>query len=255
MNIKEFTEKFLEQSQKEKIVAITGAGMSTASGIRDFRGDNGIYREKINAEDTLSDKYFQNNPKEFYEFYKKYLIISNDIKPNEGHYFLKNLENEGLLRGVITQNIDGLDLKAGISNVVELHGNGCACSCTKCHETYSIDVVAQSTDLPYCKKCNSILKPNIILYNELIDFYKSYIANEMILGANTLLIMGTKIEVNPISAMVKEFYISKINKKSNNSYKLFIINKGETDFDGYKDVIKYDGLISDFTEEYKRVRK
>lgn len=256
MDIKQFTQDFVEQLEKGKVVAITGAGMSTASGVRDFRGDNGLYLENVNAEEILTKDYFESNTKEFYDFYREHMIISDDIKPNEGHYFLKSLEDGKLLNGVITQNIDGLDLKVGLSNVIEIHGNGCTYSCVSCKEKYGSDAILNSTGIPRCNKCGGILRPNIVFYKEKPKYFDQLSARELVLGSKTLLIMGSTVYVEPIVPLVKEFYISRIYRKNCVSdSKIFVVNKGKTALDGFQNIEKYDGLISDFTEEYQRVRK
>lgn len=256
MGIEEFTKAFIEQSKKGKIVAVTGAGISTSSGIRDFRGGNGIYREVLNAETILSHDYFINNPDKFYDFYKKYMIMDESIEPNKAHLFLKELEDKGLLRGVVTQNIDGLDKKAGINNVVEIHGNGTLYKCTKCSKKYDSDYILKFNGIPLCEKCGSILKPDIVLYGEAIDLGNMQKASELILGATTLLVIGTRLEVKPTTDMVKQFYeLSRTTRFQDRGMKIFIVNMGRTAFDGYNGIYKYDGSVIDFVDEYQRIRK
>lgn len=264
MSLKEFTLEFYNASKNGSVVVFTGAGMSTASGIRDFRGENGIYNDFASAEDMLTLTTFNNNPREFYDFYMKYMLVDENIKPNDAHYLIKEMQDDGLINAVITQNIDGLDLKAGINNVIELHGNADTFCCTKCHKEYSVSEVRNMENVPKCINCNSILKPNIILYEEELDFYKLMMAKDAVNNAMTLLVMGSSLVVNPAAQLVHNFLVD---MKFNKNKKLFIVNKGKTAFDGFvkddnniegnsfKKIIKYDGDIIEFAAEYQRLRK
>lgn len=252
MSIKDFTEEFINQSKKGNIVAFTGAGMSTASGIKDFRGDNGLYKENVNAEEILSLTYFNKHPKEFYEFYRNFLTINENVKPNKAHFLLKELEDEGLLKGIITQNIDGLDKKAGCKNVVEIHGNGVTFSCPKCHCKYKSSVILSSEEVPLCVKCKNVIKPDIILYEEMLDEFKLMESRELVKNATTMLVIGSSLVVNPAASLVHDFLV---NMRFNKTKKLFIINKGATAYDGFKEIIRYDGSVIDFAEEFQRRRK
>ena len=254
MNISDFTDEFIKQSEKGNIVVFTGAGMSTASGIKDFRGDNGLYKENVNAEEILSLTYFKNNPKEFYDFYRNFLIINKDVVPNKAHILLKDLEEAGLIKGIITQNIDGLDKKAGCKNVIEIHGNGVTFSCPTCHSKYNSDDIISSSSVPVCTKCNDVLKPDIILYEEMLDEYKLMESRELVNNATTMLVMGSSLVVNPAASLVHDFLIN-MKFDRTNSKKIFIVNKGSTAYDGFKEIIRYNGNIIDFVDEFQRRRK
>ena len=254
MSITEFTNEFIEQSKKGNIVVFTGAGMSTASGIKDFRGENGLYKENVNAEEILSLTYFNAHPKEFYDFYRNFLTINDSVEPNKAHYLLKELEDEGLVKHLITQNIDGLDIKAGIKNVVEIHGNGSKFICPKCHKCFDSKVVLSSENVPKCEKCGVVLKPDIILYEETLDSFKLMAAHEYVNQATTLLVIGSSLVVNPAATLVHDFLVNMRFDKTKEK-RLFILNKGETAYDGFKEIIRYDGSVIDFADEYKRLRK
>lgn len=254
MNIEDFTDEFIKQCKKGNMVVFTGAGMSTASGIKDFRGDNGLYKENVNAEEILSLTYFKNHPKEFYEFYRKFLIVNKDVKPNKAHELLKKLEDDGLIKGIITQNIDGLDKKAGCSKVIEIHGNGVTFSCPTCHKRYNSDDIISSTNVPVCSKCNQVLKPDIILYEEMLDSFKLMQSRKLVNNATTMLVIGSSLVVNPAASLVHDFLVN-MKFDRTKSKKIFIINKGSTAYDGFSDIIRYNGNIIDFVEEFQRRRK
>lgn len=251
MSIEEFTKDFIEQAKIGSIVVFTGAGMSTASGIKDFRGENGLYKENVNAEEILSLTYFHYHPKEFYDFYKNFLTVNENVEPNKAHLLIKKLEDEGLINGIITQNIDGLDIKAGCKNVIEIHGNGNTFSCPKCHEKYDSKAILEFGDIPICKKCNEVLKPDIILYEECLDSYKLMQSQELINTSKTMLVIGSSLVVNPAASLVHDFLVN-MKFDRTNTKRLFIINKGATSYDGFKEIIKYDGSVIDFAEEYVR---
>ena len=249
MNIDDFVEEFAKQIVKKKIVAFTGAGMSTASGIKDFRGENGLYKENINAEEILSLKYFVEHPKEFYEFYRKNLLISDNIKPNMAHELIKQYQENGFVDSIITQNIDGLDIKAGCKNVIELHGNASKFYCTKCHKKYSVEQIKEMDTVPICDECKSIIRPDIVLYTEKLEISKLWFAKQYISSANTLLVIGSSLKVNPAASMVHDFIVD---ARHNKNKELFIINKGKTDFDGFKNINRYDGDIIDFVKTLRK---
>jgi NAD-dependent deacetylase len=242
MNIDDFVEEFAKQIVKKKIVVFTGAGMSTASGIKDFRGENGLYKENIDAEEMLSLKYFVEHPKEFYEFYRKNLLISDNIKPNIAHELIKYYQDKGYIDSIITQNIDGLDKKVGLKNVIELHGNASKFYCTKCHKKYTVDQIKNMDIVPICDECKSIIRPDIVLYTEKLEISNLWFAKQYISSANTLLVIGSSLKVNPAASMVHDFIVD---ARHNKNKELFIINKGKTDFDGFKNINRYDGDIID----------
>lgn len=226
-------QKMIDES--ENIVAFTGAGISTLSGIKDFRSDDGLYksaREKYPypPEYMLSVDCFYKDPKAFYEFYKSELN-SLEAKPNIVHEYLKKLEDSGKLKAIITQNIDGLHSKAGCRNVYELHGTVYKNYCIKCHKEYSGSCVFQSKGVLVCE-CGGIIKPQVVLYGEALpekEFQKSI---ERVEHADMLLVLGTSLTVFPACNMVNYF---------RGKY-LVIINLDETPFDKKADLVIHDDL-------------
>ena len=233
--------------KNKNIVVFSGAGLSTASGIKDFRGKNGLYKENINAEEILSHHFMLNNPIEFYKFFRENLINGN-VKPNLMHEVISLLQNDGVVSGIITQNIDGLDNIAGSSNVIELHGNASRFYCMNCNKEYS-DI--STFDLvPKCN-CGGMIRPDIVLYEELLDNYLLMSAKDKIKYANCLLVIGSSLKVNPAASLVHDFIVE---KRFKNDKKLFIINMGATDYDYFADY-KYDGDIIEIAKEIEKVYK
>ncbi len=247
MKLEEFINDFLKQLENKNVVVFTGAGMSTASGIKDFRGENGLYKEKVNAEEILSHSYFIKNPKEFYKFFRDNLINEN-IKPNEAHFLISELEKEGYVNSVITQNIDNLDKKAGTQNVIELHGNAENFYCTGCNKKYKLKDIINMDLVPMCE-CGNIIRPDIVLYEEQLDTFNLMHAMEEIKKANTLLVIGSSLKVNPAASLVHDFIVD---MRFNKDKKLYIINKGKTDYDGFVKDTKYDGDVIEFVKELKK---
>ncbi len=237
---KVFMDNFIPFLDKKNIVVFTGAGLSTASGIPDFRGKNGLYNKNINAEEILSHHFMIENSLEFYKFFRDNLINGN-VKPNLMHKVISSLQEKGIVSGIITQNIDGLDIMAG-SQVIELHGNANRFYCMKCGKKYnSID----SMDLvPKCS-CGGMIRPDVVLYEEGLDHLSLVNAKEIIEHANCLLVIGSSLKVNPAASLVHDFIVE---KKFKRNKKLFIINMGETDYDYFADY-KYDGDVIDIANE------
>ena len=177
MSIERLTE-ILRESQN--IVFFGGAGISTSSGIPDFRSSNGLYSKKLNRnftpEQAVSHSFFVRYPEEFYDFYKKNLIYP-EAKPNDCHIALAKLEKMGKLKAVVTQNIDGLHQAAGSKKVYELHGSVLRNYCMKCHAFYDVNYVLQSDGIPKCEKCGGVVKPDVVLYEEGLD--EQIISGEM----------------------------------------------------------------------------
>lgn len=217
------------------IVFFGGAGVSTESGIPDFRSANGLYGSvrnglyktkpdsaptpSLSPEEIISHGYFMKCPKEFFDYYRNNLLYL-DAEPNAAHLKLAGLEREGRLRAVITQNIDGLHQKAGSENVIELHGNVDRNFCMKCRRQYDARFVAQSAGIPMCA-CGGIVKPDVVLYGESLNPGDIERAVEYIGGADVLIIGGTSLAVYPAAGLVR-YYKGK---------KLIIINKSETGSD------------------------
>ena len=150
-----------------RIVFFSGAGMSTASGIPDFRSATGLYKNVYRAEEMLSHTFFENDPELFYEFYKEKMLYP-EAKPNYAHEFIARLQDKKDV-SVVTQNIDGLHQAAGSKKVYELHGSILRNYCTRCHKFFDLDYIIKSDGIPCCDKCGSIIKPDVVLYEEGLD--------------------------------------------------------------------------------------
>jgi NAD-dependent deacetylase len=203
------------------IVFFGGAGVSTASGIKDFRSKDGLYNMKYDypPEKILSHTFFINKPDEFYKFYKDKLNCLEAI-PNVCHNYLTSLENKGKLKAIITQNIDGLHQKSGSKNVLELHGSIYRNYCLKCHKFYEAEDVFNSKGIPKCN-CNGIIKPDVILYEEALDENILNHAIYELSKADLLIIAGTSLTVYPASGLIR-FY---------NGKNIVLINKDTTSYD------------------------
>lgn len=208
-------EEKIENFQKiydnaDSIVFFGGAGVSTESGIPDFRSQDGIYSQqwKYPPETIISRSFFDANPVEFYRFYREKLIIKN-IEPNTAHFQLAKMEEKGKLKAVVTQNIDGLHQKAGSRNVFELHGSTLRNFCMDCGAEYGIDFIAESENspdkLPRCAKCGGLVKPDVVLYEESLDQNVINGAVNAIKNADTLIIGGTSLVVYPAAGLIDYF--------------------------------------------------
>lgn len=192
------------------IVFFGGAGVSTESGIPDFRSQDGLYSQqwKYPPETIISRSFFDANPVEFYRFYREKLIIKN-IEPNTAHFQLAKMEEKGKLKAVVTQNIDGLHQKAGSRNVFELHGSTLRNFCMDCGAEYGIDFIAESENspdkLPCCAKCGGLVKPDVVLYEESLDQNVINGAVNAIKNADTLIIGGTSLVVYPAAGLIDYF--------------------------------------------------
>ena len=209
-------------SESNKIVFFGGAGVSTESGIPDFRSADGIYMMdyKYPPEEIISRSFFNAHPKEFFEFYKKYFYYPN-AKPNITHQKLAELENKGKLSAVVTQNIDGLHTAAGSKIVYELHGSVLRNYCMKCHKFYDISYIVNSDGIPKCE-CGGIVKPDVVLYEEQLDEKCIVGAVNAIEDADMLIVAGTSLRVYPAAGFIRYF----------RGKNLVLINKEATDMDG-----------------------
>ncbi|MCD8391302.1 MAG: NAD-dependent protein deacylase [Firmicutes bacterium] len=205
----------------KSIVFFGGAGVSTESGIPDFRSTDGLYNMKYKypPETILSRTFFMSNPKEFYKFYRDKLIVHN-VKPNKAHLKLAELEKAGKLTAVVTQNIDGLHQAAGSKNVYELHGTILKNHCMKCHKSYTLEYIEESGEIPVCG-CGGIIKPDVVLYEEPLDDECIAGAVDAISKADTLIIGGTSLAVYPAAGFINYF----------GGRHLVIINKAATSAD------------------------
>lgn len=212
----------------ENIVFFGGAGVSTSSGIPDFRSEDGLYNSNkydYDPEIMLSNMFFYSYTDKFYEFYKDAMNVI-DYKPNIVHNFLKKLEDSGKLKAIVTQNIDGLHTKAGCKNVYELHGTIYKNNCIKCNKEYSAKYVFESKDIPRCS-CGGLIKPKVVLYGEQLpedDYNKSMKA---INDCDMLIVAGTSLTVFPASGLVNLF---------KGKY-LVIINNDKTSYDNKANLV------------------
>lgn len=195
-------------SYSTNAVFFGGAGMSTESGIPDFRSANGIYSQKLNQtfspEEMASHKFFVNHPEEFFKFYRERFVYLN-AKPNAGHLALAELERHGILRAVVTQNIDGLHQVAGSKVVYELHGSIRRSYCVKCGAKYDVDFVMKNIPVPHCEKCGGIVKPDVVLYGENLNNETVGNSIHAIADADTLIIGGTSLIVYPAAGLIDYF--------------------------------------------------
>lgn len=211
------------------IVFLGGAGVSTASGIPDFRGEDGLYGEtykKISPEEILSRDFFLTRTKDFYDYYKKNMLFPS-AQPNGAHISLARLEKTKKLKAVITQNIDGLHQKAGSENVIELHGSVLRNRCLRCGAFYTVEDMLAKKGVPCCDKCGGVIKPDVVLYGENLDEDAITQAVRHVLEADLLIVGGTSLTVNPAASFVRFF-------RGDN---LVIINKSPTPYDGFASLI------------------
>ena len=214
-------------SESENIVFFGGAGVSTESKIPDFRSTDGLYNQQYAypPETILSHTFYMGRPEEFYRFYRNKMLFP-DAEPNRAHKALAKLEQEGRLRAVITQNIDGLHQKAGSREVLELHGSVLRNYCTKCGKFYGLEAVLESDGVPRCT-CGGVIKPDVVLYEEGLDQHTLQKAVYYISNADVLIIGGTSLTVYPAAGLI-DYYGGK---------KLVLINKSVTPMDSRADLV------------------
>lgn len=219
--------KFIEESNY--IVFFGGAGVSTESGISDFRSENGIFaalkKYSQPPEVLLSHSFFMRNTETFFDYYKSSLLVT-DVLPNAAHIALAKLEEAGKLKAVITQNVDGLHQKAGSKTVLELHGSIYRNRCMKCSKAYDAEFVKNADNVPHCS-CGGIIKPEVVLYEECLPQYEFDSAIEHISKADMLIVGGTSLVVNPAASLVNCY----------TGNKLVLINKSSTPYDNKADLI------------------
>ena len=193
--------------QSKKIVFLGGAGLSTESGIPDFRSSDGVFKAVkaygVPPETLLSIDFFEDYPEIFYDYYKKFLIYP-DAKPNKAHLALAKLERDGKLNAVVTQNIDGLHQAAGSKHVCELHGSIYRNHCTKCRRFYSLEQIMRMQGVPTCE-CGGIIKPDVVLYGEGLDNSVVTDAIRAIREADTMIVGGTSLAVYPAAGLIDYF--------------------------------------------------
>lgn len=228
MNTLEQLQNVIDNSKR--IVFFGGAGVSTESGIPDFRSVDGLYNQKYDypPEQILSHTFFMHNTEEFYRFYRDKMLCL-DKKPNKAHLKLAELERAGKLTAVVTQNIDGLHQAAGSKKVYELHGSVLRNYCMKCGKFYSAEYIKNSTGVPKCE-CGGVIKPDVVLYEEGLDDSTVSGALSAIQTADTLIIAGTSLTVYPAAGFISYF-------RGDN---IVLINRDETPFDEKADLVFHD---------------
>ncbi len=236
----EATEQFLQWvEESDNIVFFGGAGVSTESGIPDFRSVDGLYNQqyKYPPETILSHSFYRQNPEEFYRFYRNKMLCL-DAQPNITHFKLAELEKAGKLKGVVTQNIDGLHQKAGSKNVMELHGSVLRNYCERCGQFVSAEDILHSEGVPVCPVCGGPVKPDVVLYEEGLNQKTLQDAVFYISHADMLIVGGTSLAVYPAAGLI-DYY---------RGNKLVLINKSATPMDARADLLIQDGLGNVFSQ-------
>ncbi|MGN0492105.1 MAG: NAD-dependent protein deacylase [Acutalibacteraceae bacterium] len=219
--------KFAELIRKsDNIVFFGGAGVSTESGMKDYRSEDGLYntvkKYKVSPETILSHSFFETHPDVFYDFYYNY-FLNTTAEPNRAHLALAELERQGKLKAVVTQNIDGLHQRAGSQNVIELHGTTLKHYCTACKAVMPNEQVkALRGQIPRCEKCNHIVRPDVVLYEEPLNQSVIEEAIDAISSADMLIIGGTSLAVYPAANFIRYF----------KGESIVLINRDETQYDG-----------------------
>ncbi len=225
-------------TESDNIVFFGGAGVSTESGIPDFRSVDGLYNQKWKypPETILSRTFFDRDPEEYYRFHREKLVIDG-VKPNRAHLRLAELEREGKLRAVVTQNIDGLHQAAGSKNVLELHGSILRAYCSRCGKKYDPDIINHGTGVPRCT-CGGVIRPDIVLYEEPLDDAVVSAAVRYIRDADVLIIGGTSLNVYPAAGLINYY----------RGNKLVLVNLSETPYDSYADLVIHEKIGEVFAQ-------
>lgn len=218
--------------ESDNIVFFGGAGVSTESGIPDFRSVDGLYHQqwKYPPETILSHSFFARDPEEYYRFHRAKLVIEG-VKPNRAHLRLAELEREGKLKAVITQNIDGLHQAAGSKHVLELHGSILRAYCSKCRKPFPANVINYGQGVPRCD-CGGVIRPDIVLYEEPLDEDILHQAISYIRRADVLIIGGTSLNVYPAAGLINYY----------RGNKLVLVNLSETPYDSYADLVIHEKI-------------
>ncbi len=226
-------------SRSRRIVFFGGAGVSTASGIPDFRSSSGLYTGQENGlspEMILSRTFFYLQTEAFFDFYRKYMLHP-EAKPNAAHRYLYELEKRDKLRGIVTQNIDGLHKAAGNIRVYELHGNVHENHCMECNASYPMEKILQSQGIPRCE-CGGVIKPDVVLYGEPLEKYVCIGALREIANADTLIVAGTSLAVEPAASMLRDF----------SGRHLIIINRSATPADETAEIVLHEDVEEVFRQ-------
>lgn len=228
--------KWIQES--EQIVFFGGAGVSTESGIPDFRSTDGLYHQVFEypPERIISRSFFEADPAYFFRFYKEKMLPLG-FSPNITHLKLAQWEKEGKLSAVITQNIDGLHQKAGSKNVLELHGSVLRNYCRNCGKFYSAEFIRDSEDIPRCS-CGGIVKPDVVLYEEMLNDDVMYQSIEHIRSADLLIVAGTSLTVYPAAGLINYYH----------GNRLVLINRDATPYDSAADLVLHESLGAVFSK-------
>ena len=232
-------ERFREMLEgSDNVVFFGGAGVSTESGIPDFRSVDGLYNQKYKypPETILSHSFFERYPEEYYRFHRDKLVVTG-AKPNAAHIKLAELEREGKLKAVITQNIDGLHQAAGSKNVLELHGSLLRAYCSRCGKPAPYTVMNEGEGVPRCE-CGGVIRPDIVFYEEPLDEDVMSRAIHYIRNADMLIIGGTSLVVYPAAGLINYY----------RGHKLVLINRGQTPQDAYADLVIRDKIGEVFSQ-------
>lgn len=216
----------------KRIVFFGGAGVSTASGIPDFRSADGLYAQKpdgplagLNPEMILSKSFFYLHPDLFFDFWRKYMLFPS-ARPNAAHLYLAELEKQDKLRGIVTQNVDGLHRQAGNIRIYELHGSVWDNYCMDCNASFPLEKVLSSSGIPRCE-CGGVIRPNVVLYGEPLEKFVVIGARREITNADTLIVAGTSLSVEPASSFIEDF----------RGKHLIVINRDPTPADERADLV------------------
>ena len=219
-------------AESDNIVFFGGAGVSTESGIPDFRSVDGLYNQKWRypPETILSHTFFERDPEEYYRFHHEKLVIDG-AKPNRAHLRLAELEREGKLKAVVTQNIDGLHQAAGSKNVLELHGSILRAYCSRCRKPFPADEMNHCKGVPHCS-CGGVGRPDIVLYEEPLEMDVMERAVRYIRNADVLIIGGTSLGVYPAAGLINYY----------RGNKMVLVNLSETPYDRYADLVIHEKI-------------
>jgi NAD-dependent deacetylase len=227
----EITERIAGHLLKKDVVVLTGAGMSTASGLPDFRGDQGLWKNR-DPRRLASIAALENSPEDFYEFYRMRIRALMGVRPNRGHEILAWWEQEGYLKGIVTQNVDHLHQEAGSMKVWELHGTLREVLCSRCRRRYDSELLLERTD---CPECGGPLRPNVVLFGEYLPEEALEKAEELATSCGCFLVLGSSLEVSPAN------WYPSLAKQA--GAELFIVNKTPTPIDGRADGVIHGDII------------
>ena len=225
-------------AESDRIVAFTGAGVSTESGIKDFRSADGLYNQTFDypPETIISHTFYERNPEYFFRFYRE-KMLPLDFEPNITHKVLAQWEQQGKLSAVVTQNIDGLHQRAGSKRVYELHGSVLRNYCTRCGKFHSAEFIKESNGVPKCH-CGGTVKPDVVLYEEGLDQNTMEKSVRAICNADLLIVAGTSLTVYPAAGLVNYY----------RGNRLVLINRDETPFDNRADLVLHESLGKVFSQ-------